>query len=64
MRKLDKLFLHPWLGPLILFALLFVVFQAVFAWATPFADALEAGIGWLTDLAQQPRCRPVWRAIC
>ena len=40
--KLDKLFLHPWLGPLILFALLFVVFQAVFAGATPFADALEA----------------------
>ncbi len=50
--KLDKLFLHPWLGPLILFALLFVVFQAVFAGATPFADALEAGIGSLTDLVR------------
>ena len=50
--KLDKLFLHPWLGPLILFALLFVVFQAVFAGATPFADALEAGIGALTDLVR------------
>lgn len=46
--KLDRLFLHPWAGPLILFALLFVVFQAVFTWATPFADALEGGIGWLT----------------
>ncbi|MBS3928537.1 MAG: ferrous iron transporter B [Sphingomonadales bacterium] len=46
--KLDRLFLHPWAGPLILFALLFVVFQAVFSWATPFADALEGGIGWLT----------------
>jgi ferrous iron transport protein B len=39
--KLDRVFLHPWLGPLILFAMLFVVFQAVFSWATPFADALE-----------------------
>ena len=39
---LDKILLHPWLGPPILFALLFVVFQAVFAWATPFADGLEA----------------------
>ncbi len=38
---LDRLLLHPWLGPVILFALLFVMFQAVFAWATPFADALE-----------------------
>ena len=47
--KLDRVFLHPWLGPLILFAMLFVVFQAVFSWATPFADALEAAIGWLTE---------------
>lgn len=46
--RLDRLLLHPWLGPVILFALLFVVFQAVFAWATPFADALEAGIAWLS----------------
>ncbi len=40
--RLDRVLLHPWLGPLILFALLFVVFQAVFAGATPFADALQA----------------------
>ena len=45
--RLDRVLLHPWLGPLVLFALLFVVFQAVFAWATPFVDALEAGIGGL-----------------
>ena len=31
--KLDRVLLDPWAGPLILFALLFVVFQAVFAWA-------------------------------
>ncbi|MBP6556014.1 MAG: ferrous iron transporter B [Novosphingobium sp.] len=47
--KLDRVFLHPWLGPLILFSMLFVVFQAVFSWATPFADALEGAIGWLTE---------------
>ena len=50
--RLDRVLLHPWLGPLILFALLFVVFQAVFAWATPFADGIEAGIGWLSDGAR------------
>jgi ferrous iron transport protein B len=43
--KLDRVLLDPWLGPIILFALLFVVFQAVFAWATPFADALEGVVG-------------------
>jgi len=48
--QLDKVLLHPWLGPPILLALLFVMFQAVFAWATPFADALDAGIGMLIDL--------------
>ncbi|OYX62533.1 MAG: ferrous iron transporter B [Novosphingobium sp. 32-60-15] len=47
--RLDKALLHPWAGPPILFALLFVVFQAVFTWATPFADGLEAVVGGLGD---------------
>ena len=51
-HRLDRLLLHPWLGPPILFALLFVIFQAVFAWATPFADGLEAIVaaisGWVS----------------
>lgn len=46
---LDRVLLHPWLGPVILFGLLFVIFQAVFAWATPFADALDAGAGFLAE---------------
>ena len=47
--RMDKLLLHPWLGPVILFGLLFVVFQAVFSWATPFADALDGGVSALGD---------------
>ena len=39
--KLDKVLLHPWLGPVILFGLLFVIFQAVFAWADPFIGMIE-----------------------
>jgi ferrous iron transport protein B len=50
--KLDRVLLDPWIGPLILFALLFVVFQAVFAWATPFADALDAGVSLLGDFVR------------
>ncbi len=45
---IDKVLLNPWIGPVILFGLLFVVFQAVFAWATPFADALEGAVGALS----------------
>ena len=41
----DRVLLNPWIGPVILFGLLFVIFQAVFAWATPFADALEGAVG-------------------
>ena len=50
--RLDGVLLHPWIGPVILFAMLFVVFQAVFAGATPFADALDAGVSWLHDHVQ------------
>ncbi|WP_334183682.1 ferrous iron transporter B [Novosphingobium sp.] len=47
--RLDQVLLNPWLGPIILFAFLFVVFQAVFAWAAPLMDGLDAGAGWLHD---------------
>ena len=50
--RLDRLFLHPWLGPLILFVALFVMFQAVFTGAQPFADALQSGVDWLGGLAR------------
>ncbi|MBM3596536.1 MAG: ferrous iron transporter B, partial [Alphaproteobacteria bacterium] len=49
--RLDRVLLNPWLGPAFLFALLFVIFQAVFAWATPFADSLEGGVVWMSDQA-------------
>ena len=39
--RLDMVLLHPWLGPVILFGLLFIVFQAVFSWATPFQTGLD-----------------------
>ena len=41
-HRLDGLLLHPVAGPIILAAILFIMFQAVFAWSAPPADALEA----------------------
>lgn len=46
---LDKIFLHPVLGLLSLAIMMFVVFQAVFAWAAPFMDGIEAFFGWLGE---------------
>jgi ferrous iron transport protein B len=43
--KLDAVVLHPVVGPLILAAILFLVFQAVFAWAQVPMDAIKAGVG-------------------
>ena len=41
-HRLDGLLLHPLFGPIILAAILFVMFQAVFAWSVIPADALDA----------------------
>jgi ferrous iron transport protein B len=40
--KIDKVLLHPVAGLAILLTLLFVMFQAVFTWATPAMDGIEA----------------------
>ena len=45
--KIDAVLLHPVGGLVILLALLFVMFQAVFSWATPAMDGIEAGFGAL-----------------
>jgi ferrous iron transport protein B len=47
--RLDRVLLHPWLGPPVLVALLFVVFQAVFSWAAPLQDGLDASFTALGD---------------
>jgi ferrous iron transport protein B len=39
--------LHPVAGTAILMAILFLMFQAVFSWATPVMDLIDAGFGWL-----------------
>ena len=47
---LDKIFLHPVLGLVSLALMMFVVFQAVFAWAAPFMEGIEAFFGWLGEV--------------
>jgi ferrous iron transport protein B len=50
--KLDQVLLHPWLGPVILFTLMFIMFQAVFSWAKPLQDGLQAGVDAITGLVK------------
>ncbi len=51
-KQADRILLNSFSGPLILLGLLFVIFQAVFSWATPFMDGIEASIGTLGDGAK------------
>ncbi|WGM30748.1 ferrous iron transporter B [Brevundimonas sp. NIBR11] len=63
--KIDGVLLHPVAGLVILFALLFVMFQAVFAWATPAMDGIEAGFGLLGQgvAAIVPDSGPIWPLV-
>jgi ferrous iron transport protein B len=52
--RVDAIVLHPVLGPLILALILFLVFQAVFAWAQYPMDAIKYGVAsvgeWIATL--------------
>ena len=41
--RLDAVLLHPVAGTAILMLILFLMFQAVFSWATPLMDMIDAG---------------------
>jgi ferrous iron transport protein B len=47
---LDRWLLHPVFGLLTLVVVMFLIFQAVFAWATPMMDGIEAGFGWFGEV--------------
>jgi ferrous iron transport protein B len=45
--RIDRIVLHPVMGPLILTALLFMIFQAMFSLAALPMDAIKTGTEWL-----------------
>ena len=50
--RVDRVLLHPVYGIAILLGVLFLMFQAVFSWATPLMDMISAGFEWLSALVQ------------
>ncbi len=46
-QRVDKIVLHPVLGPIILLGILFVMFQAVYTWSGPGIEFIEAAFGQL-----------------
>ncbi|ENW23164.1 ferrous iron transporter B [Acinetobacter lwoffii] len=60
---LDKIFLHPVLGLLSLAVMMFVIFQAVFAWAAPFMDGIETFFGWLGEFLGEYISHPLLNSL-
>lgn len=49
-ESIDRLLLHRGWGLAAFVAMMYVVFQAVYSWAGPMMDAIEAGKVWVQDL--------------
>lgn len=60
---LDRIFLHPVLGLLTLAVMMFVIFQAVFAWAEPFKELIVAGFDWLGETLGQYISHPMLQSL-
>ncbi|MEM9617786.1 MAG: ferrous iron transport protein B [Pseudomonadota bacterium] len=56
-RETDRIVLNPVVGPLILFSLLFLMFQAVFSWSAAPMDAIDSGAvalgGWVRSALRE-----------
>ena len=50
-HRLDAVLLHPVVGPLILALVMFVMFQAVFAWSETPVSWIESAVAWLSRAA-------------
>ncbi len=62
-ERLDRWVLHPVWGPVLLVVLLFFMFQAVFAWAQPLMDGIDAGMGMLGQAVGQMLPPGVMRSL-
>ena len=60
---LDKIFLHPFFGLLILTFTMFVMFQAVFIWAQPLISFVEDSITWFSGVIGPLISHPLLRSL-
>lgn len=61
--RIDSVLLHPVGGLVILLGLLFVMFQAVFAWATPVMDGIEGLLGALGVAVAAVMPDGIWQSL-
>jgi ferrous iron transport protein B len=52
-ERIDRIFTHRFFGPLILLAVMYLVFQTIFSWAALPMDLIDKGFGVLGDAVRQ-----------
>ena len=62
-NKIDNIVLHPMWGLLVLLGVLFAMFQALFAWATPVMDLMKSGFDGLGELAKTQVSNPLLQSF-
>src|SRR3546814_16178944 len=62
-HAIDAVALHPVAGLVLLTAILFLMFQAVFTWAVVPADAIDAGFAHLGNAVRAPMPEGVLRSL-
>ncbi len=53
-EKLDRVMLHPWLGLPIFFAIMYLLFQAIFLAGQPLQTGINTALSWLREAALAP----------
>lgn len=61
--KLDKALLHPILGPLILIAIMTLMFQSIFTWAAPVMEFVDLTFGALAGLVDSSMAEGPLRSL-
>ncbi len=62
-HRLDAVLLHPAAGPIILAAIMFVMFQGVFAWSKVPVDWIASGVAWLSGAATNALAPGLFRSM-
>lgn len=47
-ERIDNILIHPFWGYALFFALLLLIFQAIYSWSGPLMDGIDIGFAWLS----------------
>ena len=61
--RIDKILTHKFSGLLVFIAVMFLIFQSIYAWAAPFMDAIEAVQTWVAGWVESAMAPGTLRSL-